>query len=72
VMVITIMVFLVGCKGNEAAHYEPTTAKVEVKEKAQTNTGHHLCGAPTTKGQPCTRRVSDVHGKDAKCWQHRG
>ena len=70
VLVVVIAVGFTGC-GNK----QPNTASESVVEAQSSNAkvvGFHLCGSPTKAGGQCKRRVSNVHGLNARCWQHIG
>lgn len=58
------------CGGRKAETTNTPQQQTVIAQSVDNKPGAHLCGAPTKAGKPCTRRVSDVHGKDARCWQH--
>lgn len=77
VVIGAISITALSCASSPPAMEQNTTAKItvsEIVEKQGVNNNtpeSHLCGAKTKSGKPCTRKVSDVHGKEALCFQHR-
>lgn len=67
-VLVGMLLFGVGCR----AAQEPTeqTEVVATNVSRPVKVGSHQCGATTKANKPCTRLVSDIHGKEAKCWQH--
>lgn len=62
----------IGCGKSDKVMSNDLNSAAKVEQKAENvKIGSHLCGANTKANKPCTRKVSDAHGKDAKCFQHR-
>lgn len=54
---------------NQSATTQAASVSKTAAEAKQERAKGHLCGAPTKKGTPCTRRVA---AENTPCWQHDG
>lgn len=70
-VVLTAALSFSACTSKQSSQPIAQQQSAVITEKAS-RADSHECGAATKAGHPCTRKVANREGKDAKCFQHRG